>query len=164
LYYAWNDPYVTRYDSFWHAWGRAVNVWVRTAGTGLACLALLGVGVRAAFSIRVERERDTLDGLLTSPLTSAGTVVGEWLGAILGARGLLLWLAAAWAFALLCGGMSLSAVPLLLLIGCVQAAAAAALGLWFSLVSRTSLRAVTYTVLAGLLLWFGHWLIWLVCI
>jgi hypothetical protein len=39
----------------------------------------------------------------------------------------------------------------------------ASVGLWFSLVSRTSARAVLYTILAVVGLSVGHWLIWLPC-
>jgi ABC-type transport system involved in multi-copper enzyme maturation permease subunit len=151
-------------DAVWADLGRGLNVWVRSAGTALACLGLLGVVMRAAFSFRVERERDTLDGLLTTPLGGAEIIGGKWLGAVLGGRGMLLWLGFVWVLAALGGGLSVWAVALLLPLWCVYVAAAASVGLWFSLVSRTSLRAVLYTVLAGLGLWFGHWLVWLVCL
>ena len=143
--------------------GSPSNVWVRIVGTITACLTLIGVGVQAAHSIRVERDRETFDSLLTSPLSSEDILYGKWLGAILSVRWMLVWLAFVWGLGVLGGGLNLLAVPLLVLAWCVYAAAMASIGLWFSLVSRTSLRAVLYTILAAIGLSVGHWLIWLPC-
>ena len=76
---------------------------------------------------------------------------------------MLPWLAFIWGVGVLGCGLNLLAVPLLVLAWCVYAAAMASLGLWFSLVSRTSMRAVLYTILAAVGLAVGHWLIWLPC-
>src|SRR5207253_7133044 len=46
----------------------SMNGWVRVVGTTVACLMLLGVAARAAGSVSGERDRQTLDALLTSPL------------------------------------------------------------------------------------------------
>ena len=147
----------------WLYWRAAVNAWVRIVGTIMACLTLIGVGVQAAYSIRTERDRETFDTLLTSPLSSEAILYGKWLGAILSVRWMLIWLGLIWGLGLLGGGLNFLAVPLLVLAWCVYAAAMASLGLWFSLVSRTSLRAVLYTILAAIGLSVGHWLIWLPC-
>ncbi len=148
---------------FWQDFRRDLNGWVRIVGAIVACLTLVGVAIHAAQSIRLERERDTFDGLLTTPLRSEEILYGKWLGAILSVRWLLPWLALTWGLGVLGGGLNPLAVPLLALTWCVYAAAAASLGLWFSLVSRSSLRAVLYTILAGLGMSVGHWMIWLPC-
>jgi ABC-type transport system involved in multi-copper enzyme maturation permease subunit len=165
LYWVINDPSPSPFtpEGYWHRLAAALNAWERTVGTTLACLALVGVALRAAYSVRTERERETLDGLLTTPLTTEDILGAKWLGAVLSARGLLAWLAFVWGLAVLGGGLSLAAVPLLALAWAAYAAAAASVGLWFSVVSRSSLRAALHTVLAGLVLCFGHWLVWLVC-
>ena len=150
------------YD-FWQDFRRSLNIWVRVVGTILACLTHVGVAVNAAQSIRLERERDTFDSLLTTPLRSEEILYGKWMGAILSVRRLLPWLALVWGLGVLGGGLNPAAVPLLALTWCVYAAAAASLGLWFSLVSRSSLRAVLYTVLAGVGMSVGHWMIWAPC-
>src|SRR5262249_51680333 len=54
--------------------------WVRTAGTIVACLMLVGVAVRASSSVSGERDRGTLEGLLTSPLDSHDILFAKWLG------------------------------------------------------------------------------------
>src|SRR5207253_7702589 len=48
----------------------AVNQWVRSVGTVVASLVLLGIGIRAAGAVSGERDRQTLDSLLTSPVTT----------------------------------------------------------------------------------------------
>jgi hypothetical protein len=73
------------------------------------------------------------------------------------------WLAVVWGLGVFTGGLHILAAPLLVAAWCVYAAAMASLGLWFSLVSRTSARAVLYTILAVVGLSVGHWLIWLPC-
>ena len=147
----------------WAYWRESLNMWVRIVGTITACLTLLGVAVQAAYSIRTERDRETFDSLLTSPLSSEDILYGKWLGASLSVRWMLVWLALVWGLGVVGGGLNLLAVPLLVLAWGVYAAAMASLGLWFSLVSRTSMRAVLYTILAAVGLAVGHWLIWLPC-
>lgn len=161
LVWEWYED--SQWNHSWAAWRESLNIWVRVVGTITACLTLIGVGVQAAYSIRTERDRETFDSLLTSPLRSEDILYGKWLGAVLSVRWMLPWLAFIWGVGVLGCGLNLLAVPLLVLAWCVYAAAMASLGLWFSLVSRTSMRAVLYTVLAAVGLAVGHWLIWLPC-
>jgi ABC-type transport system involved in multi-copper enzyme maturation permease subunit len=149
---------------YWDPWdrlGESINVWLRIVGTMVAVLGHIGVGVRAATSIRGEHDRDTMTPLLTSPLTSEEILFAKWLGSVLSVRWLALWLAAIWCVGLGLNGLSPVAVPLLLSAYLVYAAAVASLGLWFSVVCRTTLRAILATVLTGLLLCVGHWLPWM---
>jgi hypothetical protein len=46
----------------------------------------------------------------------------------------------------------------------VYAAFLAGLGTWFSTVSRTTLRATTWTLVCAVAAALGHWLIWMCCI
>ncbi len=150
-------------QSFWTQWREEWNAWVRTVGTILACLMLFGVAIRAAYSIRVERDRESFDSLLTSPLSSEEILYGKWLGSILSVRLMMGLLALVWGLGLLTGGLHILAAPLLVVAWCIYAGAMASVGLWFSLVSRSSARAVLYTILAVVGLSVGHWLIWLPC-
>ena len=77
---AWFYPWA------WEKLGEDMNPWVRITGTIVACLMLLAVGVRAAGTIGSERDRQTLDSLLTSPLESDAILYGKWLGSILSVR------------------------------------------------------------------------------
>jgi ABC-type transport system involved in multi-copper enzyme maturation permease subunit len=155
-----------RYDDFtefWSYWREGWNIWVRVVGTITACLTLLGIAIRAAYSIRAERDRETFDSLLASPLSSEDILYGKWLGAILSVRWMVGLLVFVWGLGVLTGGLRILAALLLVGAWCVYAAAMASLGLWFSLVSRTSARAVLYTILAVVGLSVGHWLLWLPC-
>jgi hypothetical protein len=141
-----------------------INAWVRGVGTGVACLMLLGVAVRAAGSVSGERDRQTLDSLLTSPLASGDILLGKWLGSILGVRWAWLWLGVIWSIGVLTGGLNVLAVPLTLGAWLILAGFVAALGLWYSTVSRTTLRATVWTLVTLVGLWGGHWLLWTCCV
>jgi ABC-type transport system involved in multi-copper enzyme maturation permease subunit len=156
-------------------WGYRYNPWermademnaiqVRTIGTLVACLLLLAVAVRAAGSVSGERDRQTLDALLTSPLDSSKILFGKWLGSILSVRWALLWLGLIWGLGLVTRGLHPLAIPVLMTCWLVYAAFLATLGTWFSIVSRTSLRAILYTIASALGAGFGHWIIWACCI
>lgn len=145
----------------WDSW--ALNSWVRGVGTLVACLTLLGVAFRASGSITGERDRQTLDSLLTSPLDSGEILHGKWLGSILSVRWGWAWLGLIWAVGIMTGGMHILALPLLIIAWFVFAGFIAALGLWFSVTSRTTLRANVGTLVAALGFSFGHWLPWITC-
>jgi ABC-type transport system involved in multi-copper enzyme maturation permease subunit len=142
-----------------------MNVYqVRIFGTVVACLLLLAVAVRAAGSITGERDRQTFDALLTSPLDSNKILFGKWLGSILSVRWALLWLGLIWGLGLVTRGLHPLAIPVLMAAWLVYAAFLATLGMWFSIVSRTSLRAILYTIASALGAAFGHWIMWACCL
>src|SRR5262249_39717178 len=67
----------------WEALAQSVNVYVvRVSGTAVACLLLVMVAVRSSSSVSLERDRQTLDGLLTTPMDSDNILLGKWLGAV----------------------------------------------------------------------------------
>ncbi len=142
---------------------QSMNVWVRIAGTFVACLTLLGLAVRASASIGNERDKETFDSLLTSPLDSAEILWAKYVGTILSMRLAWLWLGIIWVTGLLTGGLHVLALPLLLAAWFIYASFFTVLGLWFSMVARTTMRATVYTVLASVGLAAGHWLIWICC-
>jgi ABC-type transport system involved in multi-copper enzyme maturation permease subunit len=144
--------------------GEKMNLWVRFVGTAAACLALIGVAVRAATSISGERAGQTFDSLLTSPLDSDSILAGKWLGSVLTMRWSMLWLGAIYGLGVLMGGVFVLAVFLVMAAWLVQASFVALIGLRFSTTSRTSLRATVCTLLTVLGVWFGHWLIWMCCV
>src|SRR5262249_28528346 len=72
--------------SRWDQLGNQLNPWVRIAGTAVASLLLVGVAVRASTSIGGERDRDTLDPLLASPLYSNDILLAKWLGSVVSVR------------------------------------------------------------------------------
>jgi ABC-type transport system involved in multi-copper enzyme maturation permease subunit len=129
--------------------------WTRVMGTLVGCLLLIGVALRAATAVSGERERLTLDGLLTSPLSGATILAGKWLGSVLSARRGWLWLGLIWAWGLWEARPDAAALPMFVLAWLVYAALLATAGLWFSLACRTSLRAVVCTLFSAGVLGFG---------
>jgi ABC-type Na+ efflux pump permease subunit len=124
---------------------------------------LMAVAVRAATAISGERERQTFDGLVASPLGAAEILWAKFFGSILSVRLAWLWLLAIWALGLGTEGLNPLALGFLMASWFVYAAALALLGLWFSLVCRTSTRAILATLGTALALSFGHWLPWMCC-
>ncbi|HKI36361.1 MAG TPA: ABC transporter permease subunit [Gemmataceae bacterium] len=120
--------------------------WVRVVGTAVACAMIGAVAVRASTGLAGERDRQTLDGLLTTPLSNAVLLRGKWLGAVLSVRQGWWCLGAAWLLGLLAGGLHVLSLLMLLAAWWTFAAFAAGLGLWFSLHCRTTLRATVWTL------------------
>jgi ABC-type transport system involved in multi-copper enzyme maturation permease subunit len=122
------------------------SYWVRVVGTVVGCFMIVAVGVRASTALGSERDRQTLDGLLTTPLSNANILGGKWLAAVLSVRQFWWCLGAVWLLGFLAGGLHVLSVLMLLVSWCAFAAFAASLGLWFSLRCRTTLRATTWTL------------------
>jgi ABC-type transport system involved in multi-copper enzyme maturation permease subunit len=140
-----------------------MNTTVRLMGTALASLMVLGAAVRAAGAISGERDRQTMDTLLTTPVENDSIVWAKWWGSVLGVRKAGWCLLAVWAVGTATGGLSPAAVPLLLLALFVYLGFAASLGLWFSLRCRTTLRATIWTMVTLLGVGAGPWLLTLFC-
>jgi ABC-type transport system involved in multi-copper enzyme maturation permease subunit len=142
----------------WDELADTVNRWVRLVGTIVATLTLLGVAIRAAGSVSGERDRQTLDSLMSTPLQPEAVLYAKWLGSILSVRWAWAWLCLIWTVAALLGGLSAVTLPWLLLTWLVYAAFAASLGMRFSITSPTTLRATLMTLGTLAVLWFVHWL------
>src|SRR5262249_12465655 len=132
-----------------------VNLWARSLGALIACLMLVGVAVRAATAISGERDRQTLDSLLTTPLTSSAILFAKWLGSLASIRWGWLWLGLIWGLWAILGNLHPLAVPVMLAAWFVYAGFLALLGLWFSLISSTSVRATAGTLFSTLALGAG---------
>jgi hypothetical protein len=153
-YYAYSEPLVIGDEL--PAW---MNGYVRGAGTVVACVCLLVIALRASSSVTGERERQTWESVLVTPLESNAILFGKWLGAILSMRWAALWLAAIWTLGLISGGLSILAVPLLAASCLVYAGFLSSLGLCLSMVSRSTLRANMGTMVATGFLANGYWLL-----
>jgi len=125
----------------WDNLGHDVNIWVRMVGTVVASLILLGVGLRAAGAISGEREKQTLDSLLTSPLMSQEIVMAKWWGSLWSVRWAWVWLCAIWGLGILTGGMEAACLPWLMMAWFVYAGFMASLGLYLSTLHSRTQRA-----------------------
>jgi hypothetical protein len=133
----------------------------RFGGTGVACLMLIGVALRAAGTLTTERDRQSLDGLLTCDLENRSILFGKWLGSILSVRKGWLFLGPVWVLAAVSGGIQPLALPLLVFAWAAYAAFAAGLGVFFSLISRSTLAATLSTMLVVVGFFGGHRGLWL---
>jgi len=141
----------------WEEFSRDVNVWVRIMNGLVGSLMLLAVAVRGAGGVSSERDRDTLTSLLTTPMSTGEIVWAKWWGALLSIRVLLWWMGAIWAIGLLSGAVNIAALPLNVILWAAPAAFFAVVGLWYSTVCKTSLRATTWALVTSLVAGGAHW-------
>jgi hypothetical protein len=139
--------------------GMQVNVAVRFQGTLIASFLLIGVGLRAAGCLGGERDRQTWDGLLSAPFANREILWAKWLGSVAGGRKLWWYLGIVWLVGVIAGGVHPIALPVMIMAWFIHAAFLASLGLWLSLTCKTSVRAITLTILAMLGLSIGPFLI-----
>jgi ABC-type transport system involved in multi-copper enzyme maturation permease subunit len=143
---------------------REVNLITRGLTATLGTAIGIGTVLRAAAAVGRERERRTLDGLLTLPGGRDAVLRAKWVGSVLRARYLLLALAALWAVAVCAGGLGVPAVACLLTAGAAHLAASASLGLYVSVVTHGAGRAMVVALAVLLVAWVlppvaaGYWL------
>jgi ABC-type transport system involved in multi-copper enzyme maturation permease subunit len=128
-----------------------INVWVRVVSVFIGCFMLLQVAVRAAGAISGERSRQTLDGLLSTPLESHAILFAKWLGSLLSPRLSWLLLAVVWALAVQSRGLQVWAIACFLLAWLVYAGFLGCLGLYFSVIARSTQRATLWTLVTIIL-------------
>ena len=147
---------------FWESQFGAVSFWGRdivTAGlrpifvTIIVGTSLLlpwfvqwAIGLRAAVSIAAERERETWDSILTTPLDGKEIVTAKMLGSVTALRWVLLAVAFAWITAVVCGEITPEECAVYVLNVLTVGFFMAAVGVCFSLCSKTTARAMTLTL------------------
>lgn len=122
------------------------RVYVSVMSTALACLGILVIAVRTATSVTSERERQSLDMLLSTPLTPIEIVQGKLAGAFYSARGLMLLTVILWGFGVAARSVMLVAIPLSLIAWLAAALFAGLVGLGYSLKLKSSNGASTATL------------------
>lgn len=134
-----------------------------TLNTILLCLVVLFVGARAATAVTSERERDTWITLLSTPLSAGEIVMAKWYGAIYAVRWSLALFAGLWLLMAILRPLYVSvALPLLALPALAAVGFSAALGVWFSLWTSASLRALGATI-GSLIIAGGAYMPFLTC-
>lgn len=142
----------------------AMNLWVRWVGTFLAWTTILFIAAKAALSISKERENQTLDSLLTTPMSAGAVVFEKWAGCVLPVARFtfILLLGPIWMLGVVTGGLHPLAVVLLALSWLAFAVCAANLGLYYSLICESSKKANSKNINMLTALMVGHWLLWTV--
>ena len=163
LFDDWRDRGNWWSDEAWSQFSQEMNVWTRVVGTIVTCLILLAIAVRGAGSIRGERDRQTLDDLLMTPLSAKHILWAKWWGCMLGMRWAWAWLGGIWIAGVATGGLNFFALPLLVVSVLIYASAFAWLGIWFSIVSSSSLRATLSSIMAGLFFGGGYFFVFGLC-
>lgn len=140
-----------------------LSYWVRHMSAEVGSLLLVGVGVRAAGTVTGECARQTLDELLTTPLTNAEIIRGKWLGSVLGVRRAWLWLGTIFLIGILTGAINPLGVVLAVIVWWCYAVLVAAIGVWCSVVYRTTLQSTIATIVISVIALGGHWVIAALC-
>jgi ABC-type transport system involved in multi-copper enzyme maturation permease subunit len=123
-----------------------LEIYVIGVGTTVACVGLLAVAVRAASSVTAERERQTWDVLMSTPIDPWEVVRGKVAGSLYAMRGIVLLLVILWILGMLGGAVYPLMVPVVAGELAIFGGFAAVVGLLFSLKMKTSLRAMAATV------------------
>lgn len=123
---------------------------VRAEGMPLMLLICVGVGFRAAGSVTAEKEGQTLVSLLTLPMERKAILGAKWLASLLGMRRLAWCLAATWGVGVISGALHPGAVVLLAAATLAFSTFFASLGIAFSTICGSTLRANVLMALAML--------------
>jgi ABC-type transport system involved in multi-copper enzyme maturation permease subunit len=151
------------WDKMWSEYANDMNEWVRYASAIVGTLALLSVAARAAGSVSGERDRGTMDELLTTRLYAREIVLSKWFGCLLGTRGLWRWVAILIFVGLVSGGIGIPGVMVTTAYWLTYSSFFASLGLYLSVRASTSARATMSTLALATFFAGGHWLICPMC-
>ncbi len=142
-----------------------LNTWYASGTGAIAALIVAAIGLRAAVTISSERERETWDALLTSPLEGSEIVRSKLFGSLYGLRWLIGSAFLAWTLAVTLGSMPALGYFALISGVAVVGAFLAAMGVRTSLRSATATRAMAATVGIGLGAFaLGKLVAWIACI
>jgi hypothetical protein len=147
----------------WEELGQGMNVYLRSAGTVATCLVCLAVAIRGAGVISGERDRHTLDALLTTPLAARSIVWGKFWGCLAGMRWAWAWIVALWVLALATGGVHPVMFPVAMFSLAIYASAFAWIGMFCSLQFKTTLRATMAAIMSSVFLAGGYFLVFGFC-
>jgi ABC-type transport system involved in multi-copper enzyme maturation permease subunit len=162
VFYHGSGPYGSYaydFDDYWRRYHEDVNVWVIGMSMVVGTLLLMAVAVRAAGSVTGERSRQTLDDLLTTPLSNREIIHGKWLGCILGARRGWIWLGGVYFVGLCTGSLNPFACLGTIFAWFCFAGFFASLGLWFSVNSRSTFKSTAVTIICSAFILGLHWVV-----
>ena len=134
--------YLESVERFYQRSGETFCEYATSMSTFLSCCGLLLMTARAAASITSEKDRDCWGSLIGTPLEAGQIVKAKILGSLWSLRGLAPFLAVVWLPALLLRPSYFWGIVFSLLSLGILAAFAATLGVYCSLRSKSTLRAM----------------------
>ena len=134
-----------------------INVYIRIVGTIVLCGMLLFIAGLAASSFGRERQKQTLDDLLLTDLSTNEILSQKWWASIWCLRWMMLWILIHWGIAIFVGGLHPLAAGALAVLWSSYAAFAASIGLYFSVRTRSTQRAHFWTTMIGLIFAMRPW-------
>jgi ABC-type Na+ efflux pump permease subunit len=126
-----------------------------TTSACILCLFLFPIAVHASSTISRERERHTLDSLLTCPVMPVDLLAAKWVGTMLSLRFAWLWPGSVWLIGTALGNVPLHTFACQLIVWLIYAGSIACLGQWYSMICRSSTRALLYTLATVAVLFTG---------
>jgi ABC-type transport system involved in multi-copper enzyme maturation permease subunit len=123
-------------------WESPIMFFAAGAAPTFACFAMLLVAGRAAGSITAEREQDTWISLISTPLEAGEIVRAKMLGAAFSVRYWYLLIVVSWFFCMLLHPTFIWVTPIMAFVYALGLWFAATLGVFFSLRSGTSIKAM----------------------
>jgi ABC-type transport system involved in multi-copper enzyme maturation permease subunit len=147
----------------WQYFGEGMRHYLQAAGTVAATLVFLAVTIRGSSALSGERDRHTMDVLLTTPLSAKTIIWGKWWGCILGMRWAWAWIFAMWVLVLASGGIHPIMFVAAVISLAIYASGFAWIGLFCSLHMRTTLRSTMVALVLALFAGGGYFLIFLMC-
>lgn len=144
--------YVTHFDTARSKTDEGLNALVRVGGTLILVFALLRTAVRSAGAISAERDRDTWLSLIATPLSEEAIIYGKLIGGMKSLFWTCVLLCPLWFVAIAFGGLSLLALPILLIAVASYGFFTAALGVHQSLSCKSTTSALGTTLTICVLL------------
>ncbi|WP_020471093.1 ABC transporter permease [Zavarzinella formosa] len=147
----------------WKEFSEATNAYVRVLSPVVSSMIFLAIAIRGAGTILGERDRHSLDVLLTTPLPTGKILWGKWWGCLLGMRWAWAWLGSIWLIGLATGGVAPIMLPALAISAAVYAAGFAWIGIFCSVTMKSALRATMAAIAISMFAGGGYFLGFLFC-
>ena len=128
--------------------GGMMSIWLRFLCAALGCIALLQTLATAAASVSGERDKQTLAELLATPLTNRAIFYAKWQAAVCRVGSVWAGLGALWCAGLAMGILHPLAILSFLVCWVSFAAFLASMGIWFSVIFRTTRQATAVAFLS----------------
>lgn len=137
----------------------SMSSYIKIIAPILSMFCVITNATRAASSVGIERDHQTLDSLLVTPLELRDILWAKWVGVWWGARPLLGLLVTCWLITLVCGGSSLLGCLLSWVVFLAYGSMGASVGLFFGARSTATGPATRTAAVVIIFLTGGYWFV-----